>query len=309
MAYQTGAAASPLMLLDSIRTFLLGLGWTINYFGNDPQGVAGDDHWLSVKTPGNKYFNILADYTAQTVHTRGATGYTANNNRNTQPGQAPGWTQTNALSGPFAAYYLFGGAEYLHVVVEVVTNRFAHFHIGTLEKAGNYTGGEYQTGTSINLQPSYQNDPESVYNGYPFDANNAYRSDSYNYYRIDADGAQHNWVTATTSNGGSDATRVAQGFLRGSSSIQSLIGRSPNHLTGQAILLPSLIVGPRPAGGTAIYGTVPDVRAVNIANISPKEVVTIGSDEWMIFPIVRKGWGTQYDMQSGNYGIAYRKVI
>lgn len=302
MAYQTGAAATPLILLDAIRTFALSLGWTVNYHGNDPQGTAGNNHWLSLRTPGGRYFNILADNSAQTMYTRGATNYTANSNRDAQPGQSPGWRQTNALKGPFAAYYLFGGVEYLHIVIEVVTNRFAHIHIGTMEKSGNYPGGEYHTGTYVYLQTSYQNDPESPYHGYPFDSNNYYSMAGVDYYRIDSDGALNNWVAGASHNG-------SYGFLRGYSLIKPLFDRSPNHLTGQSILLPSIIVGPRPTGGTAIYGTVPDVRVLNMANVSSKAVMTIGSDEWMIFPVVRKGWGTIYDMQSGHYGIAYRRVM
>ena len=304
MAYQTGTATSCTNLLDTIRIFALSLGWTVNYWGDDPQNAGTQDKWLSLATPGGNYFNVLARDATSIILVRGATGYTANNNRDSQPGQAGDYAQTNGLSGPFAAYYLFGSATYIHVVVEIVTNRFAHFAIGVLEKSGVYTGGEYAVNTYWTYgNTTYQHQPDAPYNSCPWDS--WLLSPRSQWYRMDVDGAVNNWYQSYDSG---DATSYPLGFMRGNSLVARLFNRSPNYITGQSILPPSIIVGPRPAGGSCIYGTVKDVRPVNITNLNPKQILYIGTDQWMIFPVIRKGYTTQYEPCSGNYGIAYRKV-
>lgn len=302
MAYQTGTATSPVNLLDTIRGFLLSLGWTVNFWGDDVLGTAGDDKWLSVVTPGGNYFNLLADNSGSAISVRGATGYTGGNNRDNQPGQSGGWGTTNGLSGPYAAYYLFGSATYCHVVVEIVTNRFAHFHIGVLEKAGTYTGGEYQSHTYWQYgSTNYQNHINS-YNTCPFSAQ-GYHGQLGQYYRLDVDGSVNNWVWHRSE----EPTSRALGFI-GGGLVGRLVSRSPNFITAQSILVPSIVIGPRPIGGTCVYGSVKDVRSINIKNLTPKQIITIGSDEWMIFPIIRKGSTTIYEPSSGDTGIAYKKV-
>jgi hypothetical protein len=306
MAYQTGTATSPENLLDTMRLFLAANGWGISFWGTDPQDSG---KWLSVVSPSGSYFNFLAMNSSALIYVRGATGYSANNNRNSQPGQSPGWTRSNGLSGPYTSYHLFVGSTYCHVVVEVVTNRFVHFHAGVLEKAGNYNGGEYQTGTDWQYgSTNWQHLPDSEYNTMPFNAYSYLPPSSHEYYRMDADGAVNNWYHNNATVGVSDASLRVVGCIRGYSMTHRLFGRSPNHITGQSILLPSIICGPRPAGGSAIYGSVKDLRPINIANLTPKQVLNIGTDEWLVFPIIRKGWTSQYEPCSGNYAFAYKKV-
>ena len=310
MAYQTGTAANPTSLLDSIRLFALSLGWTVSYFGDDPQTAGANDSWLSLVSASGSYFNLLANNTSGKVSTRAATGYTNNGNRNSQPNQSMGWGETNGLTGPYQAYYFFGGADYIHVVIERVTNQFSHFHIGTLEKGGNYTGGEYHTCTQWTYgNTSYQHLPDSPYNVYPFDSYGyTWSEDAYQCVRMGADGAPNKWYSSPRQWTVPSSSLHVIGFLRNYSIMHRMMLRSPNAMTGQSMLIPSLIAGPRPAGGASIYGTVKDLRAINIANISPKEIITIGTDQWMIFPVIRKGLTTQYEACSGNYGLAYRKT-
>lgn len=320
MAYQTGSASTPSNLLDTIRLFALANSWTVNYWGADTQTNISPAHQatslLCLTSPAGGYFMYMAYDSTGDIYTSGATGYSATG-RNQQPGHpsggavdinsrsTTGWAQTNLLLGPFAAYYLFGGASYIHTVVEVVTNRFMHFHIGTLEKAGNYEGGEYFTNTYWSDQTNQRHDPNSPYHTFPFDGY-AHYGDRGCHVRCDVDGAVNRWVNFY---GGSSSSNYAQGFLRYNSLIQTLMNRSPNTFNGLSTLHPSIVTGPRPLGGSAIYGTVKDLRPVNITYLEPKQILTIGGDDWMIFPITRKGSGTLYEIVSGVYGIAYRKVV
>jgi hypothetical protein len=55
-------------------------------------------------------------------------------------------------------------------------------------------------------------------------------------------------------------------------------------------------------------GYQPDVRVANIRAFEPKQEYAFGSETWIPFPIVRKAWASNPDIeQSGNGGIFYKK--
>jgi len=329
MAYATGSATSPSNLLDSIRVFLLAQGWTINYWGADNLTAITApyraDKALCVMSPAGGYYHYLAYDSTGDIYTSGATGYSGGADRNSQAGHSSipynetsttvrrtnGWACTRAIAGPYAAYYFFASDYYMHVALEVVTNRFVHFHIGEIEKAGSFVGGNYFTGTQWETgyywttNQSHQNDPDHTYNGFPFDSSysGGYMPVSYPSIRIDVDGSTNNWVRFYAG----QPTQYAQGCFRSNSLVGKLMERSPNTLNGLSPLIPSIITGPRPLGGASIYGTVRDLHPINIKNLQPKQVMTIGTDDWMVFPIIQKGTGTEFEAVSGNYGIAYLK--
>lgn len=50
---------------------------------------------------------------------------------------------------------------------------------------------------------------------------------------------------------------------------------------------------------------------VNMKNLVPGEAITIGTDEWVVFPVKKKGAalnGPQGEVNSWTFGYAYRKV-
>lgn len=330
MAYQTGTASSPEDLLSKIKTFVESIGWVTDYYGSDTQtGITAGylaDKLLCVHTAAGNYFSFLAYNSTGDIYTSGATGYSAGAIRNNQPGHSSGnffatstrcvtngWALTNKVIGPYAAYYFFGGSDYLHVVIEVVTNRFVHMHIGVLEKAGPYTGGEYFTGTAWTYDMfytaglSYQNDPDNTFNRMPFDSVGADTYvNSWQGIRMDTDGTSGKWWRMGYDN---DTQNPCYGFMRSNSIVNMLVNSTPNTFNGASVMPPSLIAGYRTLGGYAIYGTVKDLRPINMSLLSPKDILTLGTDEWMVFPIIRKGTTSEYEPCSGNFAIAYRKVV
>lgn len=60
---------------------------------------------------------------------------------------------------------------------------------------------------------------------------------------------------------------------------------------------------------TDVYflGYMPDVRAINVRYLVPKQEITIGSDVWVVFPSSQKTT-TNITNRSYNQGIAYKKV-
>lgn len=218
----------------------------------------------------------------------------------------------SGLYGPLAGYHLFITEDYVHLAVEVVTGSFTHMCFGTIDKAGPFNGGDYVTGTAWTYRYWYDynkssemNSPTSYYNATLFDSymnlGSPYYQDCNNArIRFDADGAVGNWLSF----GGG-----ACGFMRNDSLVWNTLGnRNPSTFNTMSPLLPSIITALRPSGGYAIMGTVKDVRAINITNYQPKDIITLGNDEWMVFPMIRKGTGTYREAVSGNLGIAYRKV-
>jgi hypothetical protein len=274
---------------------------------------------------------MLAYDSAGELYTNSSMTYNAGVDRQRQSGMitngvsnstkcVEGWALTNNLVGPFSAYYVFASDYYCHIVIEIVTNRFAHAHLGVIEKSGNFNGGDYYTGTFwqstvVNTSQYYSNDPNSNYHSAPFDSAALYyywpSSQYRSRIRVDADGASGNWVGfgGYLNNNGTGVTLNAAGFMRGPNILREMFLRSINSLNGLPVLLPSLVAAPRPIGGVSILGSVRDVRCVNISTSTPKQSMFIGTDEWMLFPLVRKGTGSIYESVSGDYGIAYRKVV
>lgn len=344
MAFITGAASSPTNLLDSLAVALSNNGWTVlaQRAESEPGMTAGYnvDRELYVLSPAGGYFQFAAHETLGLIMSSGATGFNIGSTRNAQPGhsslganpttggsnyRAIGWAATHLGPGPYAQYYFFITDQYCHVAVEVVINSFRHFMSGNIRKAGPFVGGEYYTGTRWSFPytwggtNSYMNSPDSNYNNAPFDiityssVENALAGIIGQQYfhwpriHLDVDGHTNRWVRLQ-----GDGTTTASGFIRSSGSYTSPEGAlsmvSRNDMNGLVALPPAIIMAPRPIGGTSIYGTVRDIAPVEISQLEPKQVLTYGSDEWMVFPLIRKGTGTYLEQVSGNYGLAYKIV-
>ncbi len=64
-------------------------------------------------------------------------------------------------------------------------------------------------------------------------------------------------------------------------------------------------------------GNIPDVRMVNILSHSPGETIKFGSEEWIVFPLKRKGGLDEVDggsseiatANTSKLGLAYKKVV
>jgi len=78
-----------------------------------------------------------------------------------------------------------------------------------------------------------------------------------------------------------------------------------------------LMVGDTGIANSCWIGNIPDVRMVNIESHAPGETVKFGSEEWLVFPLKRKG--ALEELQGGaspialanssKYGLAYKKVV
>lgn len=303
--YETGTATGPADLITKLITFATTNGWAVN------TPASG-----KVFTKGGMYFGVNWD--TDDVWVCGATGYSAGSAWNAQPGASASQCDSNNMAGPYLAYHFFTGAapDYLHVVVETTAGIFRHFVMGSLAKHGAFTGGEYigaaywhMTVVSAGVTPNH---PDNPYHAVPFDAY-SYLGASANRaaVRADIDAKSNNWMQFYYPSfyGGNYAKGVVRGQNQGL--LESLHERSPSEFNQITPLLPMLICGERPSTMSSPLGYVPDMRYVNMTNFTPGDTVTIGADQWMVFPLIQKTatWdnASSSTPSSGTYGFAYKK--
>lgn len=303
MAYETGTASGVNDLLDKLRVFALANGWAVDFNGARTDALGN----AVLLNKAGLHVAFLSD----TV-TAGTTGNPPNYVQTyTYPGPYVGATSnvaqagktatlpTNRLVGPFTAYHFVGGAAYLHVIVEVVPGRFAHFGAGALDKAGGGQAVAYNYGLSWQFDSIFTN---NIFNNHaiPFDSHNGVSIGAA--LRADSDGiAPRNFLMQN-----SGSSRAVGGFLYQAFGLAQHMTRvGPSALTGRATLAPAIVMVERTPGVFSMAGSAPDFRFVRIDNIAPGDVLTIGAAQWKCFPIIRKN-GPAGVENSGVYGYAYR---
>lgn len=313
MAYQSASASDANDLLDKLRLFVEGAGWTVDFWGDYLGGKA-----LCVNRAGH-YATFRAVPTGGTgvgtgadpapfVSVRAHNGYTAAPAPGTVAQASPElWT--NAMAGPFVGYDFFEGdgadGPYVHVVVETTAGVFKHFGSGVLNREGEFSTGQYAHSSrwNYNDSPSNNNISTPDYTGHrvPFDVRG---SNEGTYVRADVDGVSPNWLGGNNlhggysqNNGGSSLTDVAT--LRG----PYLAGASA--LTGRTQLWPLWCLGRRPSQLASPLGYPPDMRFIRLDYYNPKDILTLGTEKWKVFPVIRKN-GALGEPNSGLYGYAYR---
>ena len=131
-----------------------------------------------------------------------------------------------------------------------------------------------------------------------------------------------------TSNASSDTTcfihhRLDGDSWSGTASIFSAAGKasafsatsplhkiSPNNYNGEALLLPLPVVIGRPSSLYSLVAQPKHARIIRIDNHSPEQTLTIGGDQWRVYPCLRKNSsvrnGGQQVFHSGTFGMAIR---
>lgn len=314
MAYETGTASGVNDLLDKLQTFLDAAGWTTN-----KDQAQGSGWWLSMQKGSDLFVNFVSDpATSGTtdpgpwIYVYGATGYSSGSAYNAQPGTS-GQVKTNKMTAPFTKYYFFEGDDYIHIVIEVESGRFRHIHAGTIEKLGTVTGGFYAMGTSSYYSTTTPSSPDSTHNMYPWENKSVSLTSQHQLYANAGDGAK--WFTSSRT--GSTGAKLGAGVVAVANSQTlsqngldgELFTYTPNTTNGITPLLPINVLAERTSGLWTFLGQVKDVRRVNMLNHQPGDTITIGSDEWLVFPFTIRSstTGDATTDKSGYYGLAYRK--
>lgn len=318
MSYETGTASDVNDLLAKLRTFALANGWSQDFSGARTSG-AGNALQIN---KGGFYVTFRSDNGAGSATDPGpyiggyAHGtYSAGNGTENQAGASASvghWC--NGMTGPFVAYHFISntelGAEYLYCVVEISAGTFKHFGTGVLVKIGAITNGQFIYASTWNYSATFINSADVVQHSVPFDSqelNSSRIRPSLNC-RVDADTTSPRWMdggaTSTIANrsmrGG---MRLATGGNAGGQRV--LMDNAASALTGRNMIYPCFLYAERTGGLFNPLGYPPGIRWVKLAFLEPNAVLTIGTDQWKVFPVIRKNGGVG-QVNSGVYGYAYK---
>jgi len=228
------------------------------------------------------------------------------------------------VPGPYLAYHFFAGegsTPYIHIVVEVDANRFRHFGFGNIEKYNNWTGGEYCYGSNWDQGSSYIDVPSSTRHQCGLDHNGfagLYAATMHVEGLPNQDGASK-WgafAADTTTAAGNDRGGNPRAILFGSARaglwtrmlgwMRSSVFNAYKPLMPIEILYKDQSVSPN---SFMWLGKQPDVAVINIGSLAVGDTLTVGSDDWMVFPFVKKQKLGNNTEESWNAGFAYKKII
>jgi hypothetical protein len=318
IAYETGTALHANDLLDRLRLFAAANGWTVNRWAvrSDAGGSGG---WaLNLQRGADLHALLYADLDAGGSDNPGqyvggalypawdaALGNMAQANRSAL-------IFTNGLgTAQYTGYHFFtslvGDAPYLHAVVEVISGEFRHFGCGRILRLGAVASGAYVHMSAWNYSVWTRSDPLHANHGVPWDSRYSVAHSGSMLLRADSDAVSPRYLVA-----GATLTDGLYCGLRGGSPIMpdTLPAQqaAASTITGRAPLWPITAAARR--GGTGLYsplGQPPHLRWVRLDHLQPKDVITLGIEQWMVFPVIRRQGGAGQP-NSGLMGMAYRRA-
>lgn len=305
--YATGSASNVSAVLQALATFAASAGWTIDQ--STSTGTGGVDWILQMHNTAGSYVQMYAHEAAganqYNIEVNGGTGIASSS---TLTNQSPS-SICIVGAGPFTAYHFFAkssASAYLHILVEIATNLYADIFVGKLNAVGGATPAIYICTSAWSyggFQQSSYDAGVGTNNNLPFHTSSIYQSVG-----VTVD-STFRWFSPYWV--GSAPSRMILPLYSQLGTQYDAIFRSPNTFNEVTALLSVPIFVERASGNIFSYvGDVPDLRVLNIANFTPKDEITIGSDTWKIFPFIQKSlpWNVNgAPASSGPYGVALLK--
>lgn len=296
--YQTGVASSPLDLLQKFVTFATSHGW------NDNVPASGD---VVLINPDADLF-VGFDATTSELNFRGALGYDGLLAYDAQPNNAGRTFALNLGAGPFTSYHFFVGDEdsrdYAHAAIEVSANIYRHMAFGQMLKSGAFTGGVYCDGTYLQDDTTSRHQPDSQWHQVICDAFASINQNAH--IRVDYDSKINNWCRLTTD---LTDTNAALGSYRNNGILKSLMDAGVQQWNLRTPLWPLQYFVNRASNLRTLVGRLPHLRAISMRNFTPGELVSVGGEQWQVFPIFQRQINNVANtvISSGIYGYAYRR--
>lgn len=281
MPYVSGTAANITALRDNIRTACTDNGWTLS--GN-------------VLHKGDCFIESTID--SGYIHWKGGTGKDGSNNLT---GAAPTYVRTgsfnpNAMTFP-VSYEVFIGSspDEVTVVINYATDfyQFVMFglsDVADLPGAGVYfaasraanTGAvnsEFASGTSSSGFQIFNVQGLMPFFLAPNTSQTTGNNNSFIHYGLDSS----TWSRAGAGSGVGDRYPLSLEY------ITPLIASLPNAWNNETVLLPFPVYIPRSSGNkVSLVADLKTVRHCRVDFLDPGTIVTLGSDEWKIYPWYRK---------------------
>jgi hypothetical protein len=306
MPFQTGTATSFVNLLDTLRLFATANGWTENRWATPELCLQ----------KGTVFANMFAD--ATTLRLKGSLGYdpgaawSAQTSTHTPtPWMRDG--QFGAITWP-ATYWLFAHAspDDIMCVLRYQPTRFMYITFGQLLKYGTYIGGEYY---SASFETTFQIDPGNMSAQISSIANapglfwrrvqsgiNQQLSQPDN---IHAEIDSKVWGGAVAGVATPNSPPPTIQFIASASDHSfPLQNRGVSAFNGLMTLLPIEVFALRPDSHYSPLGRIEHVRYCNLINHNAADIIDIGGQRWMLFPMVEKGCGL--DVAGIHYGHAVK---
>lgn len=344
MAYQTGSASDQTDLMSKLNTFAAANGFTTDYYNGTTKFLALSRPalniyvsfaWDNIDTIAMyQALGFSATYQEQPWNQANDSG----NGSDTIPSQIDRGRQISKTgAGPFTAYHFFAHTDpyAIYVVLEFSPGLYRHFGFGHLKKTGTWTGGAWCAGHLWNWAGSTQFSSYSnpISGGHTvlmdelLDTGLSYHTT----YNTDAGGTLHceglpgqaaasKWGHSVR-NSSSDVEvgndRASNPRIRIGGGCRAGVALSqfgyflPDLANGFIPIIPMEVFynrGVSSVDGWYYLGQLANVGHIHMHGIDPGQTLTIGADNWMVFPMVRKSNVGGYNQESRNAGIIYRKV-
>jgi hypothetical protein len=323
MAYLQTTATSVSDIFDTIATFATGLGFTVDRNNTFTSG-ANTRRILSISFSGFDYghfFTESSNTTKNTILTLRSIGLTTSGDWDANPNRGM-YSLTNLLTGgPYVNLWLFGEAgsnPYIHCLVEHAAGRYRHFGIGELVKMGTWTGGAYSYGTTWGQGAVQTDNPTHPDHSTPFSelttsgqttAVTCIRCDEVDTTANGVAGVDNRFIPYNPSSSRRAGSGVRGGniaYVNSGLGYASTANFSTYNQRAHLLRIRNFVTSS--GGYIRQIGEPPALRVVTMEPFQAGEELTIGSDIWKVFPLVRKGIITDQE-SSGDYAFAYKKVV
>lgn len=315
MAYQTGAPANTTNLISTLIAFLVSDGgftmgntWSFTASSNNAD-TAGSTSYTARALVRDGQYVLLAWLTTNPNFL-----YLNTSSNNPTSGRINAQVAGSTTSLPVELgtapirYHMFSDGDATNCVVEWLGSVFQHINIGYLSKYGSWSGGVYVSGSYWNRAATTTGGTnyhpwDSQFHVRPFDGltnSSTSFSSTIRVSYLSLPIAQFG-----DSSGNGNTAFGLQLFSR------YMIDRSPNAYNGRSVLAPiEVLLGLEDSTNPSYMvplGRVNNAAYINIQNLTPLETILT---DWMVFPLSAKNSGGSVAsgyINSGNYGIAYRK--
>lgn len=307
MAYYTGTAASISALRDALLAHAQADGWTLVGDVLSKSGV-----YFRIQVNADNNLTILGCESDAVANPAPELAHIGN-----IYGTGPYSSSTTHKINYPATYHFFGFSQEAYFVVNYDTTFYQWLAFGKTTVSGlPGQGGWFGASVGAYLSQPYSNGPVNIdpdgncsvygdlYAGSPalFWTNSHYYQGQRNYWvnhNLDGLGWRRNLSTL----------QVSSSY--GAGHIKPLLGLQPSAWNSEAALLPLRAFIERTTGyKVSLVADLEHARTLRIDNLSPGEILTIGSSKWMVFPWYAKNTaernGGQGKNHSGTLGWAIR---
>lgn len=306
--YETGSASGVVDLITKLEAFMATNGWTTDSFATEGSGKRLHAHRGSVffnarayaaETPDSDLYDVSGSCSALAFNlsTAGTGGTRWFDKTGSPVSTTPKYMSAGlaGITGAVPTYHFFAhnSGDNIIAVVEYAAGYFQSFGFGTLNKYGTYTGGTYffgsRTGVSNSIQSSNAIMPASGF--ISRDSNGGQASPAFISLSVDAETGWH-WSDSLSA--GRDSTKR---YVRcNEARFEATLGGQPNSLNDLAVMMPvECTVERETTGGhdpsathVSPIGEIPGVYYLKILNLTPGQQITLGSDDYRVFPFYHK---------------------